>query len=335
MLSLKINFENRVFGLDLIRAFAILMVVYIHGQNFLSPIIDVKIYENFYVDGVTIFFVLSGFLIGNIYIKGINEEGVENFSMLNFWKRRWFRTFPNYFLMLTFLVVYFDLMHHYSYKHSIKYFFFIQSIVDEHPVFFGEAWSLAVEEWFYLLLPLLFYIFYKFIFHDIKISFLRLIVLLIVLPIIARVVLHFFIHPCNAYTYDFYFRKLVFLRFDSIMLGVLGAYCKNEYNAIWERCKTYWWMGILLVFIMHIIYINRDFDNVYYCFFMRTFHILFFAIGVLLTIPFFASYHPKKLNFFHKILMFISIISYSMYLINLTLFKSIFGPLFNKFFVIL
>ena len=78
MLSLKINFENRVFGLDLIRAFAILMVVYIHGQNFLSPIIDVKIYENFYVDGVTIFFVLSGFLprvFKLIKINDINEKG--------------------------------------------------------------------------------------------------------------------------------------------------------------------------------------------------------------------------------------------------------------------
>ncbi|MDG1661044.1 MAG: hypothetical protein P8H40_06680 [Winogradskyella sp.] len=52
--------------------------------------------------GVDIFFVLSGFLIGGILLRKL-EAGQTSFSdLVRFWKRRWLRTFPNYFVVLIF-----------------------------------------------------------------------------------------------------------------------------------------------------------------------------------------------------------------------------------------
>lgn len=54
---------NRIYGLDILRALAILFVVIGHGE-YLMPYARYK-YVNFLVfEGVSIFFVLSGFLIG-------------------------------------------------------------------------------------------------------------------------------------------------------------------------------------------------------------------------------------------------------------------------------
>jgi len=90
---------KRVFGLDILRALAIMFVVAGHGSTLLPPKIG-NISNLFIFDGVSIFFVLSGFLIGGIFIKLIEENGIETSVLKNFWVRRWFRTLPNYFLIL-------------------------------------------------------------------------------------------------------------------------------------------------------------------------------------------------------------------------------------------
>jgi len=68
------NINNRIFGLDLLRACAIMFVVIGHGNYLLSnkytDIIDIF----FGYGGVSIFFVLSGFLIGGILIKNFRKE---------------------------------------------------------------------------------------------------------------------------------------------------------------------------------------------------------------------------------------------------------------------
>ena len=93
------NPTTRNFGLDLFRAFAILLVVLSHGKFLLNR----TVLENFpYVkmlDGVDLFFVLSGFLIGGILLKS-SSEGLNWPGVAHFWKRRLLRTLPNYYLIL-------------------------------------------------------------------------------------------------------------------------------------------------------------------------------------------------------------------------------------------
>src|SRR5659263_324332 len=101
----KIDIDtSRIFGLDILRALAIMFVVIEYGSYLLPQ--KLRTISDFFVfDGVSIFFVLSGFLIGGILIKLIDKNGF-NFSILKtFWIRRWYRTLPNYFLILIALCI--------------------------------------------------------------------------------------------------------------------------------------------------------------------------------------------------------------------------------------
>jgi peptidoglycan/LPS O-acetylase OafA/YrhL len=99
------NTGNRVFGLDLLRFIAILMVLLGHGKMVLPQHIK-PIFDDFLLDGVAIFFVLSGFLIGGILIKQLEREQPTLGGLTHFWKRRWMRTLPAYLVVLVFLLVY-------------------------------------------------------------------------------------------------------------------------------------------------------------------------------------------------------------------------------------
>jgi len=157
---MKINYENRIFGLDLMRAVAILLVVFSHAVWILPPT------KSFLTDlmslagviGVEIFFVLSGFLIGRIiYNLFVNKEF--NFKDVQyFWIRRWFRTLPNYYLILIFNVLLAGYFGTQLPDNIGSYFLFLQNFSTEMPGFFGESWSLPIEEFAYIIGPLLLYL---------------------------------------------------------------------------------------------------------------------------------------------------------------------------------
>lgn len=52
--------------------------------------------------GVDIFFVLSGFLISNILLIGFPNK---NIDILDFWKKRVLRLFPDSFILLFFIIL--------------------------------------------------------------------------------------------------------------------------------------------------------------------------------------------------------------------------------------
>jgi len=109
--------------------------------------------------GVELFFALSGFLIGGILYRCVPEKGPWTFAaLLNFWKRRWWRTLPAYYL---FLVV--AILHHAprgelpegGLAGLLSYLVFAPNLMSPNEVFFDVSWSLCVEEAFYLIFPLL------------------------------------------------------------------------------------------------------------------------------------------------------------------------------------
>src|SRR5882762_149089 len=92
--------KKRLVGLDLMRTIAILLVVYQHGQFFFYPFSNPAFgnlsFAMFGYFGVEMFFVLSGFLIGNIFLAAYEEKKRFDLKdLLLFWKRRWLRTLPN------------------------------------------------------------------------------------------------------------------------------------------------------------------------------------------------------------------------------------------------
>ena len=109
-----INYNHRVFGLDVIRALAIIMVLCSHSTLLLFPNQDTTLLTAirfFGAIGVDLFFVLSGFLIGGIILKQLKEGKVSFKDFLYFWTRRWFRTLPNYFLILILNILVFYFLH--------------------------------------------------------------------------------------------------------------------------------------------------------------------------------------------------------------------------------
>ena len=71
---MKEKITNRIFGLDILRSLAIIIVVISHSNfNYISNIHILPL-----PDGVDLFFVLSGFLIGTIIIKIIEQQAYNN-----------------------------------------------------------------------------------------------------------------------------------------------------------------------------------------------------------------------------------------------------------------
>ncbi|WP_050424633.1 acyltransferase family protein [Bradyrhizobium tropiciagri] len=126
--------------LDALRGLAIAMVISCHYFGFINAIF------RYGVLGVDLFFVLSGFLIGGILLDSRKQP--RYFS--SFYGRRAFRILPLYWLLLAI-----SPPDHWGY-----YLFFAQAVPWlqfgyplQEPAF--VTWSLAIEEQFYLFLPVL------------------------------------------------------------------------------------------------------------------------------------------------------------------------------------
>lgn len=227
---LKIDFDsNRTYGLDILRALAILFVVIGHGSHYLPSKFLQDISNSFVFDGVSIFFILSGYLIGGILIKNLESKPATLKTLFNFWKRRWFRTLPNYYFILVLLIVLNYVFHlqmksPWNFDFGItKYFCFLQNFNVPHPFFFDEAWSLCVEEWFYLLVPSFIFICVG-IFH---VKTKKSILLVAITAIIFTTCFRYFRYinfPHSISEWDLNYRKQVITRLDSLMFGVIGAF---------------------------------------------------------------------------------------------------------------
>jgi peptidoglycan/LPS O-acetylase OafA/YrhL len=146
--------SHRNLGLDLLRALAIVLVLTSHfGDTFASLYGGVSPH---YVSisgmfGVELFFVLSGFLIGNLLLRIVRTEPNWR-SWLAFMIRRWMRTLPLYFIWLGVLLLIWPPLDH-TLSHVVHYATLTQNLLWRmpHDKWFGVSWSLTVEEWFYLL----------------------------------------------------------------------------------------------------------------------------------------------------------------------------------------
>jgi peptidoglycan/LPS O-acetylase OafA/YrhL len=164
--------------------------------------------------GVDLFFVLSGFLIGGILLDA--RESPNYFK--TFYIRRFCRIFPLYYLVVGILAIgqtffvsnpLFVGTFHWPVYAAYLQNFWSAATGSLGPAFLAVTWSLAVEEQFYLTLPLL-----------IRVTASKalpwiLAGIVILTPLIRIYILD---HYGNIAAY-----VLLFCRTDSLCLGVLGA----------------------------------------------------------------------------------------------------------------
>ena len=340
LFSLDITATKRVFGLDVLRAVAILIVVDAHATVALKEYYNGVFLHHLLPDGVELFFVLSGFLIGGILIRSYEKKKrFDRQLLLNFWTRRWFRTLPNYYLVLGGLVVFALLrawrsgLHHTlpSKGILIKYVFFLQNFTQFIPDFFPETWSLAIEEWSYISLPLILWLMHSLL--SARWSHQR-IVLATILTIILGTNLYRLTEAIQIPISEgeLGYRGIVIMRLDAISYGVLAAYAKHYFPTAWtnERLRRRLGLtGLILtvltsfsasVIVLHYYYELGLFPA--YTFYKRTFFFPLIGLSMALFMPYMDGWQNARGVWARfgigPAITHISLISYSMYLLNLT-----------------
>ncbi len=138
-------------GLDLLRALAIVVVVIYHAALFgfkLPGRVD-----RFGWIGVDLFFVLSGYLIGGQLLAPLAHG--RPIDLRRFFARRALRIIPAYFVILAVYAFLPSWREYPEISPLWKFVFSVQNIDLHGGTAFSHAWSLAVEDQFYLLLPII------------------------------------------------------------------------------------------------------------------------------------------------------------------------------------
>lgn len=140
-------------GLDTLRALAILMVIPFHLWQALKGDFvgnSVKAVVKHGWAGVDLFFVLSGFLIASQLFDALRRDGNINFG--RFYFKRTMRILPSYYFVILLYYVWPEFREKPDLGPSGSFVFFWMNY-REKAAAFSHAWSLCVEEHFYLLFP--------------------------------------------------------------------------------------------------------------------------------------------------------------------------------------
>lgn len=314
--QLRPDYSKRVFGLDVMRALAIIFVV--TGHSLMLEKAETGFPWIRLIDGVELFFVLSGFLIGGMLIKIFENSPDYNFQTIkNFWIRRWFRTLPAYYLVLflNVIFVYTGIIKEDFSQFNWKFFFFLQNFSQPFVGFFWESWSLSIEEWFYIFFPMILGIVFL-IMKQFQISkkylFLTAITTFLLVPLLLRIFIASKM-DVDAFWVQVKIFKVVIFRLDGIALGLLAAYIHYWHYNIWFKFrKEAFVAGIVICYsVLYSTWEPNEFST-------KVLKLLIQSIGCMLFLPLFESM-KKGPVMATRIFTHISLISYSMYLINLAL----------------
>lgn len=338
---MPVETRRRVFGLDLLRAAAILCVTFSHGflsynlhlfvdhaAPFLRPAAKwINLTEHAGALGVEIFFVLSGFLIGGILIRG--QPDFRPFrSLLLFYGRRWFRTLPLFWFFVIVNVV-LELVlanHRMGLVTVVEHALFLKNFQEIRLEFMPEAWSLAVEEWFYLLFPAMLWIGYRLWPGRFEAVFGAAAMFLFLASLGCRI--HGAGLPGSNWVNGQ--RCAVLYRFDSLMTGVIAAWFAHRRPSAWARhaavCAV---LGAVVlgvgyggIFDWSSLGLPLAADG----FYAKTFRFNVISLGVAFLLPMASCWRPRREMFFHTGIRKVALWSYAMYLVNWPLFQVLNAP---------
>jgi peptidoglycan/LPS O-acetylase OafA/YrhL len=233
MASRKIYFP----GLNGLRFWAAFFVILHHVEQFklwqgLPNLFKTNFFESIGHQGVALFFVLSGFLI--TYLLLAEYEKTHHIAVKNFYIRRILRIWPLYYLIM--IIGFFVLPHfisigpvsqlheHFSLKILLFLFMLpnVLRVVEAPIVGANQAWSVGIEEQFYILWPLLIRTF--------RTSLLKFLVIFVALKfsvtVIMTISLDYLLVP--DFRYMAYMRTIQrfwnLFQIEQMSFGAIGAY---------------------------------------------------------------------------------------------------------------
>jgi peptidoglycan/LPS O-acetylase OafA/YrhL/lysophospholipase L1-like esterase len=163
------------------------------------------------VAGVEVFFVLSGFVLAPQIVDWVIGKPWRNLGV--FLARRWMRTIPPYVVALIAIAL---MTGNLLTADFLRYLFYVENLFGaaNRTDFYPVAWSLAVEEWFYLLFAPLLFLVGRLVGRSDR----RLDAAFAVLAIVAVAAVRFFFAP---HDWDLDVRRVTLFRIDSIVWGYL------------------------------------------------------------------------------------------------------------------
>lgn len=293
--------------IDGLRAIAVISVIIYHlNENWLPG--------GFL--GVDIFFVISGFLITGIIITEIQQN---SFSFKQFYTRRIKRIYPAFITVMALVSFIASAIFIYNDFNKLRktielaiaflsnfYLGLTQGYFDlsanENPAL--HIWSLAVEEQYYLIFPLILTLAYK-NFREIKVLFIITLILFFILLSTSFIPASFYkevLHQPNIY-------YLSNLRFPELLVGSLLAiyHCSNKIQLSTQVSNILAILSTLLLFSC-LFLMNNDIA------FIPGVTLILPCIFTALVIYTTSQNNIIKLCLSNKAIVFIGKISYSLYL---------------------
>ena len=236
--------HSRSLPLDLLRTFAIFLVFTSHFRIFAKDLWFGQLGDFGWV-GVDLFFVLSGYLISTQLFKEIKRTGTLSFK--NFYIRRGFRIWPNYFFVLAIYFMVPAVIERGQLAPLWKFLTFTQNFDLNFTVYgaFSHAWSLCVEEQFYLVLPVLL------IFLVPRLNTRKTVMVILGIYLLGLIIRH---HAWMKWVAEYYFREHrkgmygvfyrevyypTYCRLDSLATGVGIAALKYYRADLWSKFEKY------------------------------------------------------------------------------------------------
>jgi peptidoglycan/LPS O-acetylase OafA/YrhL len=264
--------------------------------------------------GVEIFFVLSGFLIGQLIIKEVLRPPSWR-GLGHFWVRRWLRTLPPFYLVLAIRTLT-------GHPFHWRFLVFLQNFDPKVLTSFPVSWSLSIEEWFYLLTPFLLLLAFLVSRRSAPSLFFVTCALIALVAFVARAI-------CVV-KWNMQVRDHIFLRMDTMMIGVMLGGLRAYERAVYDRLvrhRAALFLGGLAGMAATATWLFREIraGTVNDSILMRT--VFFDALSISIGLWLLSLESSEAVNRrwssqrWAGAVRFISLSSYSMYLIHLSAFE--------------
>lgn len=240
---MSVNHDHRIGALDGLRGFLTILVLLSHFFSELPGGTTALALGWIAVDS---FFVLSGFLVGRLMI---DKGNAANFLKV-FYTRRILRTFPIYMVCIALSLAIFSLFEG-SWTENDRafspyvYFTFTQNLKMASDATIGAhwlspTWTLAVEEQFYLVAPVVMLL-------------LSGRTRLAVLAFIAAMALVFRAHEYSSGALAVEYLPLAWARADSLAVGLIAACLSREYENWCARYSRTLLTSVLVILVLVIL----------------------------------------------------------------------------------
>lgn len=235
---------NHIKGFDTLRGVSIILVLLTHLGLYLH------LPENDFIrgrvwllisgaTGVQIFFTLSGFLITKILLHELNK--FDNINFKNFYVRRFLRLLPPLilFYFAIGILMYFGMIHTTRHGFLFSFFYLYNFVPNEYySGELGHTWSLALEEQYYLIWPVI-------------ISFLnKKKAFILITLILIGCILAVYLYPDLPFTNGFKSNRWFIPAVAPIMIGSFFAWLidkqEDTYSRYYVQKHIAIWLGLIL-----------------------------------------------------------------------------------------